>query len=241
MKSRPSISNFFDVNFMQDKFNDQSVSTFNRLFEDLVGFCEKDGDLSEEILLAKEEYFQKTGKLKDKDREFDNRMNAFLLWYLFDRRPVDLPDSAVSLYCKWLEDNGRPDEASMVRVQKNHIHSLFVHEKTKNEEYVVRDLLTDRKYQVPENQTLLAFPKGAVFETRIFKFDDTYCFANYFIQHPLEVNASIRKQIKVIKADIHPRKPFFIKLHSYYVKWKNYRSIHIDSIYHFNASLPEAK
>lgn len=224
---------------MQTEINDPNILPFNQLFEKIVGFCER--DLSQEILIAKEEYFKKTGKLKDNDPEFDNRMNAFLLWYIFDRRPSDLPNSPISLYCDWLKDEGKDEEIRTITNQKKHIHSLFVHEKTKSGAYIIKDLLTERRYSIPENNALLGFPKGAIFETRLFELDAHYCFANYFIQHPLEVNQAIRKQIKRIKEDILPLKPFFIKLHSYYVKWKNYRSIHIDSIYYFDTSRPEAK
>lgn len=226
---------------MQTEFNEQNVTPFNQLFEQLAGFCEKDPEVSKEIFVAKEEYFQKTGKLKDNDPEFDNRMNAFLLWYLFDRRPTDLIDSPISLYCNWLKKNQKEHEIPVILQQKEHIQSLFLHEKTKNGKYIIRDLFTDRKYALPENNFLIGFPKGTIFETRLFKIEGKYCFANYFIHHPLEVNGAIHKQIKLIKAEISPLKPFFIKLQSYYVKWKNYRSIHIDSIYYFDKSLPEAK
>ena len=51
------------------------------------------GEYYREVYNAKDEYFEKAGKIYEDDPEYDQRMSVFMDWFIFDRDlpSVDLP------------------------------------------------------------------------------------------------------------------------------------------------------
>ena len=210
-------------------------------FEIISSFYDWDEFLLKEIVKAKKEYFGKTGKINETDKDFSNRMNAFLLWFTFDWRCKENLSTPFEIYKQFLLKKELNDEFSMLEGYENHIHSLFELQKTTKGKTQIRDIYSNKKYQISDTDFLIGCLKGALFETRIFQVGESYHFSNYYIPHPLEVKKNIKKRNKQIRKTGESIKPFIFQLHSYHTKWERYRNISIKSIYYFDNSVPEAK
>jgi len=214
---------------------------FETAFEKTNHFFDRHPVLSKEIVTAKEEYFSKTGKIRVDDADFDNRMNAFLSWFIFDWKSSLVSATPIDYYLEYLENREKTEEAKLLKQHKTHTHSLFCFIKNKNGQTIIKDIYSGKKYIIVGSNLMMGHDKSSFFETRIFYADDIYFFGNYFIYHPVLVNKEIRKKIKQMKRLRKPLKPFLIQLHSFHTKWTKYRNINIKSIYHFDKSIPEAK
>lgn len=225
---------------MHEKESDISTR-LEALFERTSRYFDEHPDLSKDLIAAKESFFTLTGKIGESDNEFGNRMNAFLLWFLFDYRLPSTQEAPVEHYLAHLEKSGMTDDLEILRSQKGHIHSLFYFVKEKGSQIVIKDLYSRQKHFISDSRVLIGQEKDALFETRVFDLNGDHFFANFFIYHPVIVRKAIKKQVKQIRKKKESIKPFLLKLHSYHTKWQRYRNISIDSIYHFNKSVPEAK
>jgi hypothetical protein len=211
-----------------------------RLFEQMGLFFDSHPTYSADLIAAKDWYFGVTGRIKESDQDFGNRMNAFFLWFLFDwnlptgGRPVDR-------YLAYLQETSTTREAELLHQQQAHHHSLFDFIKHKSELCIIKDVLTGQKHKIQEGWTGLEHNKGSLFEARLFTDNGVNCLANYFIHHPLEVRRAILKKVARIRKEKSSIKPFLIQLHTFHTKWVKYRNIHIKSIYHLDNSRPMAK
>ena len=216
-------------------------ATFEHLFENTSRYFDQHPVISKELIAAKEEFFTLTGKIGESDNEFGNRMNAFLLWFLFDFTLESTQTAPIDNYVTHLNEINAGVELTVLQSQKKHVHSLFFFVKEKQNQVIIKDIYTGQKYNISDSKVLIGHDKNALFETRVFEIDGTHYFANYFIHHPIIVRKGIKKRLKQIKKNKESIKPFLLKLHAYQTKWRRYRNIDIKSIYHFDKSIPEAK
>lgn len=216
-------------------------SIIESTFERTSRFFDQHPVFSKELVSAKETFFSITGKIGETDNEFGNRMNAFLLWFLFDWQLSSTMTTPVDHYLAHLEKSGLNEDFAILQAQKDHIHSLFFFVKEKRDQTIIKDVFSGQKYTISDSRILIGQEKDAIFETRIFELDGAHYFANYFVYHPVIVRKEIKRSLKLIKKKKSPLKPFLMQLHSYHTKWHRYRNINIKSIYHFDKSIPEAK
>ncbi len=225
---------------MQEK-DEEINSKIEALFERTSRYFDQHPVLSKDLLSAKDTYFSTTGKIGENDNEFGNRMNAFLLWFLFDYQLPSTMTTPIDHYLTYLEKNGMSEDLKILQAQKNHIHSLFYFVKEKSDQIIVKDLYSRQKHSISDSRVLIGQEKDAFFETRVFELEGEHYFANFFIYHPVIVRKDIKRRIKQIRKKSESIKPFLLKLHSFHTKWQRYRNINIKSIYHFDKSIPEAK
>ena len=215
--------------------------TFDEFFEDINILFSKENKLNKELMIAKDYFFKITGKIHDDDNDFSNRMNAFLLWFIFDWKISPGNRTPLDEYIYHLKDNNLEEDRRFVETQKKHLHSLFKLVKVENNRTKIRDIFTSKKYIINGVEYFIGTPKNTIFETRIFLINEKYILSNYVIFHPNITKKSILKESKLIKKYGSNKKQFLLKLHSFHTKWKRYRNINIKSIYHFDESVPAAK
>ncbi len=217
--------------------------TFDDVFIEISSYIEQNGLLSSELIDARADFFLLTGKLNETDLSFTNRMNAFLLWFVFDWRSRTRWQTPYELFLESKKKTMPEKNSESLADLKldHHLHSLFESRKLSDEAAVIRDMVTLKEYKIRKPDFLLGSSKGTYFETRVFNFGGEYQFSNYFIQHPLKVKKAVKKRCKIIRKNREPIKPFLVLLHSYHTKWERYRNININNIYHFDKSIPEAK
>jgi hypothetical protein len=225
-----------------NKNNSISNSTFEEIFDSISSYFEKHSELSNELVIAREDYFRLTGKLNETDVSFTNRMNSFLLWFTFDWKCSESFMSPFEHFKQFVfKKDSTLVKGDMITDIEKHVHSIFDTKKLTDHYAVVKDLYSKKKYEIVQPDYLYGSRKGTYFETRLFKINGNYRFSNYFIQHPPEVKKDIQARCKQLFKKGDSIKPFLIHLHSYHTKWERYRNINIKSIYHFDKSIPEAK
>ena len=188
------------------------------------------GDYFREVYEAKKNYFENLGVIAEDDPDFENQMDVFMGWYLFDRplEKHDLPP--VYLYYRKNQARFSPEEDSVYKALTLSKHSIFELVKQKGNSLLLRDLSKGQKFEVQDMQFKAGFSKGDVFEARLVPEGKSYVFANGFCFHPKEAFKFIESQMKKIREDdVAQRTKLLLKLGQ--MKNKQHRFPHIDAQY----------
>ena len=190
------------------------------------------GAYYDEVKKAKNEFFDRTGKVAEGSEKFESQMRAFLDWYLFDR-PMDKAQLCpIKLFLIEKADEILPGDHEIYQGLTQSIHSVFELQKVRDEDVYVKDLVSGEKYIVEDSEINLGFTKGDVFEARLLKLRDRLVFGNSFTFHPREVRSFILKQIKQVRYLDHAHKlKLFQKLSSMRLKTDQYPHIDVRHIY----------
>jgi len=187
------------------------------------------GDYYREVFEAKEEYFNKAGRVFEDDAEFESRMNIFMDWYIFDRDlpGVDLPP--VKYYFNQNQTQFKNEELSIYKDLCTTVHSLFQLKRKKwfSKGVVIKDLFTGKKYTVHNPEMSLGLNKGDLFEARVIPFKGQFEFSTGFCFHPLEMKSFILKEIKKVRYQEKSRHTKLI-LQLSQMKLNQLRFAHID-------------
>jgi hypothetical protein len=185
------------------------------------------GDYFREVYQAKKDYFESLGVISEDDPDYENQMDVFMGWYLFDRplEKHDLPP--VFLYYRKNQGEFSPEEEPLFKALTLAKHSVFELLKQKGTSLVVRDLSNREKYEVQDLEFRAGFSKGDVFEARLIPEGKAFVFANGFCFHPKEAFKFIESQMKKIRDDdAAQRTKLLLKLG--HMKNKQRRFPHID-------------
>ncbi len=188
------------------------------------------GDYYREVYQAKKDYFESLGVITEDDPDYENQMDVFMGWYLFDRplEKHDLPPAY--LYYRKNASTFSPEQEALFKALTLTKHSVFELLKHKDTSLVVRDLSNKEKYDVQDLQFKAGFSKGDIFEARLVPDDKAYVFANGFCFHPKEAFKFIESQMKKIREeDVAQRTKLLLKLGQ--MKNKHRRFPHIDVQY----------
>lgn len=188
------------------------------------------GDYFREVYEAKKNYFENLGVIAEDDPDFENQMDVFMGWYLFDRplEKHDLPP--VFLYYRKNQSRFTPEEDTVHKALTLSKHSIFELVKQKGNSLLLRDLSNGQKFEVQDLQFKAGFSKGDVFEARLVPEGKGYVFANGFCFHPKEAFKFIESQMKKIREDdVAQRTKLLLKLGQ--MKNKQHRFPHIDAQY----------
>jgi len=187
------------------------------------------GDHYAQVCAAKLEYFERSGAVHEDDPDYDQRMNLFLNWYLFDRDlpGVDLPP--IVLYHRTEAPLLDANQQKIVTAFTKTLHSLF---RMKGKALfgsglVVKDLFSKKKYKVQNSNFDEAFSSGDVFEARLVAYDGKNYFLDGFCFHPLETAGYILDEVKKIRHQDQSRHfKFILQLSG--MKLKHQRFSHVD-------------
>jgi len=187
------------------------------------------GEYYPEVYKAKQEFFERAGVVYEDDAEFEQRMNLFMDWYLFDRDlpGVDLPP--IRYYIRQHAPEFSKEEKQTYENLSSSIHSLFLLKRFTlfGRNLVIQDLFSRKKYVVMDPRLKYAFSRGDIFEGRIFPADGKWHFAQGFCFHPVEMRSFILGEIKKIRFQDRSRHLKLI-LQLAQMKLKHQRFSHID-------------
>ena len=198
------------------------------------------GEYYREVYEAKQEFFEKAGIVYDDDQEFDQRMNIFMDWYIFERSlpGVDLPPIKyyLRLHRKSLSEQDRAAYEDLCKT----IHSIFRLKRFSwnRKSLVIQDLFSKKIYKVKDPMFIQGFSKGDLFESRLIPFQGGYEFSKGFCFHPREMESFILSEIKKVRYQDQKRHTKLILQFSS-MKLKHIRFQHIDvkHIYTLNSKL----
>jgi hypothetical protein len=155
-----------------------------------------------DLIRGKEEYFSRTGgEVHEDDRCYEQRMQAFFNWYLFDRR---LPDGSTAVE-RFLREKGadlpRKDKDVLLGCTQSKLN-LYEYRGTRGffsrparGQVRVRDAVTGHGYDVTERRQMHGLEIGDLFEARLVPVHGTYHFSSSFTYHPREVKRTILREI----------------------------------------------
>lgn len=133
---------------------------------------------------AREEYFERAGKVFDDDAElFDGRIASFLEWYVLERPFADGPPPVIQT----LGDAGAgwsPAERRVLAQLASSHHGLFELYGVADRVLDVEDLVGGARFQVVERRKTIGFSPGDVFEARVVWDGEDTVFGRTFLFHP---------------------------------------------------------
>jgi len=196
------------------------------------------GDFYPEVYRAKQEFFERAGTVYDDDTEFEQRMNLFMDWYIFDRDlpSVNLPP--IRYFVRQHQVDFSSEDKKIFEDLSNSIHSLFLLKRfTWFKKYlIVQDLFSRKKYVVIDPRLKQAFSKGDIFEGRIFPSENKWFFAKGFCFHPIEIKPFIVTEIKKIRFQERSRHlKLILQLAQMKLKHQRYSHIDVKHIYGFDS------
>ena len=144
------------------------------------------GEHKLEAMRAREEYFERAGKVFDDDAElFDGRMASFLEWYVLERPAKTLGGATPVAHA--LADA----RAGFSPVERRGLAQLAASHRSLFELYAVADRVLDvedvvggARFKVTERRKTLGFSAGDLFEARVVWDGDTPVFGRTFLFHP---------------------------------------------------------
>lgn len=190
------------------------------------------GDFYREVYDAKKSYFESLGTVTEDDPDFENQMDVFMGWYLFDRplNNFDLPP--VQLYFRKNLEKMSPEDKKIFEALTTARHSVYELVKHKDDALVLQDLSNREKVEVVDSNYRAIFSKGDIFEARLIPVGKQFIFTNGFCMHPKEATKFIELQMKKIRAqDTTQRTKLLLKLGNMKNKHQRFPHININYIY----------
>ena len=195
----------------------------------------------DELVRAKEEYFLQTGgEVHADDRCYEQRMQAFFNWFLFDRKRSD----GLTPIERFLHEKGADlpskDKEVLAGCTQSRL-SLYEYRGTRGffsrparGQVRVRDAITGDDFDVTERRQMHGLDIGDVFESRLVPVNRTYHFSTSFTYHPREVVPEIRREIKRRKKKgAVEAQPLVWELERMALQHERFRNVSIHAIYNF--------
>lgn len=195
----------------------------------------------DDIVRAKEEYFAATGgEVHEDDRCYEQRMQAFFNWYLFDRKE----EGGATPVERFLREKGKElpgqDKDVLLGCTQSRL-SLYEYRGTRGlfsrpsrGQVRVRDAFTGQDFDVTERRQMHGLLAGDLFEARLVPVDRTWHFSTSFTYHPREVRRQILREVRRRKKEgpVDAR-AFCWELERMELQHERFRNVSIDAIYNF--------
>ncbi|MBX5481062.1 MAG: hypothetical protein IRZ16_04310 [Myxococcaceae bacterium] len=200
----------------------------------LIAFASSD-DRKQDLLAARAEYFKLTGEVHEDDKSFEMRMASFFDWYLFDRPANGTGQTPAQEFFHRFAAQFSPQEAAAFRDFTETRHGLFEVRKIKKGQLRLRDLLTNKDYDVTERRTVAGLQKGDIIEARLIPHEGHLLFSSAFLFHPRESTRAILKEVKRRKKKEPERdlRELIWETSRMALKVDRYRQIAVEKIYDF--------
>jgi|tagenome__1003787_1003787.scaffolds.fasta_scaffold20736761_1 hypothetical protein len=196
----------------------------------------------DDMVRAKEEYFTQTGgEVHADDRCYEQRMQAFFNWYLFDRRQ---PDGGTPVE-RFLREKGAElparDKDILLGCTQSRV-GLYeyrgsrggIFSRPAKGQVRVRDAITGEDFDVTERRQMHGLEIGDLFEARLVPVDRTWHFSTSFTYQPREVYPAIRREIKRRKKQgAVDARALVWELERMGLQHERFRNVSIDNIYNF--------
>ncbi len=138
----------------------------------------------DDVLRAKADYFAHTGEVFEDDRSFESRMASFLEYYLFDWVLPAEGITSAQLFLDQALAAASPLEGEAMLGFVRTLHSLFEVVELTAAGVHVRDLFTNKVYEVHERRTLAGLGRGDLLEARLVPLGARRLFSQSFCYHP---------------------------------------------------------
>jgi hypothetical protein len=171
-----------------------------------------------QAMKAREEYFERAGKVYDDDAElFDGRMASFLEWFVLERPFSGGPTPVMRALTE--EGVWSPVERQgLAHLAASH-HSLFELYGVADHVLDVQDLLGGARFHVTERRKTLGFSAGDVFEARVVWDGDAPVFGRTFLFHPPDAREVVLDWVEGAVERGMRRDEILFSLSRHYIRW----------------------
>jgi hypothetical protein len=182
-----------------------------------------EGEHKLEAMRAREEYFDRAGKVFDDDAElFEGRVASFLEWYLLER---PMAAAGVPPVVKALDDSVKPgltrppeERVALASLATSH-RSLFQLTRVENKDLEIEDVIGGASFQVVERRTTIGISPGDVFEARLIWDGGAVVFGRTFLFHPPDARETLLDWVERAVKTGTARDEILFLLSSKYVRW----------------------
>jgi hypothetical protein len=178
-----------------------------------------EGEHKLEAMRAREEFFDRAGKVFDDDAElFEGRMASFLEWYVLDRPFAGGPVPPV---VKALEAGaGLPAEERRALASLATTHrSLFQLYAETDRVLDLEDVIGGARFRVLERRSTVGIARGDVFEARLCWDGSEVVFGRTFLFHPPDARDVVLDWVERTAAGGASRGEILFHLSRLYVRW----------------------
>jgi hypothetical protein len=188
-----------------------------------------EGQYKLEAMRAREEYFDRAGKVFDDDAElFEGRMASFLEWYVLER---PLAGGAVPPVVRAIEESrARPDAGAtappfsaeerqgLAGLAVSH-RSLFELDGPADRQLELEDVIGGARFSVQERRSTVGISPGDLFEARLIWDGDVVVFGRTFLFHPPDAREVALDWVERAVASGTSRDEILFHLSRQYVRW----------------------
>jgi hypothetical protein len=188
------------------------------------------GEHKIEAMRAREEYFERAGKVFDDDAElFEGRMASFLEWYVLERPFRGGPPPVVRLLD---EDRALPaiERRELALLASSH-RSLFELHAVADHVLDVEDIIGGARFAVIERRNTVAMQAGDLFEARVISDGLAVIFGKTFLFHPPDARAVALDWVEAAMERGQGREEILFHLSRQHIRWHRYGHIGAAKIY----------
>ena len=213
---------------------DDASSVYQQHLDELIAFASGE-DRKPDLLAAKAEFLKHTGEVFEDDKQFEQRMAAFLEFYLFDRTSPLTGTTPAAEYLEQQLRAGNADRAAVFKSFTETQHGVFEVRKLSEGVVKLREVFSGTEQDVTEPRQLVGLEKGDLIEARLIPFNGELHFSGAFCCHPKAAFKSILKEVKRRKKKEPERsvQEFTWECAKMALKADRYRQIAVEKIYEF--------
>ncbi|MCG3174388.1 MAG: hypothetical protein GMKNLPBB_02622 [Myxococcota bacterium] len=150
-----------------------------------------------ELSSARKQYFSMTGNVQDNEPSFENRVQAFLEWFVLERLLEG--DGRLPLDVFLTSAAGEASEVLQRAAAFRHsVTGVFELTRMPNRRHLLRarNLLDGFEYEVVERRQIPALKRGEIFESRLLLYNGDYVLSTGTFYHPKGVKKYLTELFK---------------------------------------------
>jgi hypothetical protein len=201
--------------------------------------------MRDDIVSAKNEYFAATGgEVHEEDRCFEQRMQGFFNYYLFDRTGGLDGTTPVQRYLRERGASlGGKDKDVLLGFTNSRL-SLYEYRgrgtllrRVPQGQVRVRDMVAGENFNVHERRQMHGLEEGDLFEARLVPVAGAFHFSSSFTYHPREVRNTILREIKLRRKAKGPvdARALCWELEKMSLQAERFKNVAIEAIYNFES------
>jgi len=179
-----------------------------------------EGEHKLEAMRAREEYFERAGKVFDDDAElFEGRMASFLEWYVLERPMAATGVPPIARAIASGEDAQQGAERRVLASLATTHRSLFELHGVADHLLDIEDMVGGARFAVRERRNPLGMTAGDVFEARLCWDGEAVVFSRTFLFHPPDAREVVIDWVERAVGQGVARDEILFHLSRQHVRW----------------------
>lgn len=185
-----------------------------------------------EIAAAREDYFNRAGKVFSDDAElFEGRMASFVEWYVIERPLAGGPPPVLrALEHALANGEDAATTRAMAHLATSH-RSLFDVTSVSGDTVELDDLLAGGRFTVLERRSTIGFEAGDLVEARLVWEGRRVIFGKTFLFHPRDAREEVLDAIEAALGKGAPREEIMFSLSRLHVLWHRHGHVNARRVY----------